>query len=234
MNQSLIPKGLRSLIAASALAHVAVVLLVVYGGRLAARTAPPPQAVLVTKLVRLGKERPKHLLPRKETPPPPPAKPVSVPTPDAPKPSPTPPMPSAKDRIAQLSQVSKALERLKHQKPEELDGHPDGVPEGEVSDLQKAILGSKFGTEVEGCLRDNFVIQGLDRERVRGLDAVVVVRVAPDGRFIDHSLKRGSGMPVFDRATERAIVACGKVSPPPKELASDLRETGIEVTFKPF
>ena len=64
-----------------------------------AHSKPEPKTVIATKLVRLGKERPKELLPRlaKEAPPPPPpSAPPPVPKPKPPEPSKAKPVPKAK------------------------------------------------------------------------------------------------------------------------------------------
>ena len=100
--------------------------------------------------MRLGEKRPEHLLPRKdEGAPPPPAKPapVAAPAAAAAPAQPSPKLPSAKERIAELSKVSDALARLK--KKVAPAGDPEGSPDGEVSDISRAILGNKF--------RNNFV-----------------------------------------------------------------------------
>ena len=64
------PRGLRRMVIGSLVAHVGIVFAVLLFVELGDRFRPPAQTVLTTKLVRLGEERPKEFLPRKEAPPP--------------------------------------------------------------------------------------------------------------------------------------------------------------------
>jgi TonB family protein len=232
-----LPAGLGRFVVLSMALHLAAFVGALGVGQLHLAKAAPVQTVLVTKLVRLGKERPPELLPRKPEAPPPAAKPVAAVTPQvevkdhqpAAKPE---SLPSAKDRIAQLSQVSKALERLKKQGADEPEGLADGVRDGEVSRLAQAMAGNQFATEVYRCIKQYYSIEGMDQSRVRDRSAVVIVRIDTDGRFIEHRIERSSGLEAFDRAVDRAVIKCGKVSPPPSEISDAVRD-GLEVVFQP-
>jgi TonB family protein len=232
LSAEVVPPGLRRALWLSGLLHLGIILALIIASFLHDRDRGPAQSVLTTKLVRLGKERPKELLPRKEEPPPPPEKPAPALVADA-KSAASPDLPSAKDRIKQLTQVSSALDRLKQQAPEEALGSPDGVADGEVSDAKLQVLGDIFGTEIKRCLQQNYAFEGVDAARVRNRSALVLVRVDADGRFIDHRIEKGSGLPAFDRAVESAVRRCGKVSPPHKTLRDTVRKDGIEVLFEP-
>ncbi len=224
-------RGIELAIIASIVGHILVVvgLVVIQGWK--HHRSNRPQTVLTTKLVRLGQERPKELLPRKEEPPPPPEAPAVAPA--APKETtPTAKQPSAKDRIKEMSKVASALERLK-QKNEPVEGHEAGVQDGEVSNVRDAILGSQFATEVYRCLKQNYAVEGVEAGRVKNLHAVVYLRIGGDGAFLEHKVTSSSGMDAFDRAVERAVVRCGKVSPPPQHMREQVREDGFEVEFKP-
>jgi TonB family protein len=234
--------GLWRMVAGSAFAHVGVVAVALGIAQLTVRFAPPPQNVLMTKIVRLGTPRPKEYLPRKEEPPPPaPPPPPAAVAPQTPVPpaSPTPvpksapavgsPVhdngPTAQDRITQMNKSQSALERLK----QKVDGQADGAVDG---DSDEAQLGNIYATEVQKCIKSHFVVEGISQDLVVGRKALVLVRIESDGRFIDDKILEGSGMPAFDDAVRRAVTRCGQVSPPPQPLRNVLRHDGIEVVFQ--
>ncbi len=227
-----LPAGLKRALLVSVAVHVGLIVALVISSTWAERHRPA-RSVLTTKLVRLGKERPKDLLPRKAVPPPPPEKPAPALTP---KDTPAAPssLPTAKDRIKQLSQVSSALDRLKQKAvEEEPEGSPEGVADGEVSDAKLAVLGNLFVTEVLKCLKQHWSIEGVEPARVRGLKATIALRVDASGKLLDESIEKSSGMAAFDRAVTQAVRRCGKVSPPPAELREVVRKDGFEVEFTP-
>jgi len=225
--------GLGKFVLLSIIVHSTLLVVVVFGAQLVHPRRAPPQTVMITKLVRLGVERPPEFLPRIPVAAPPPApRPAPAVAPQS-EPATDSHAPSAKERVAELSQVSNALERLKKQTPVDAEGHPEGVADGEVRSLAQAIAGQKFATEVVRCMKANYAIEGIEPSRVRDKSAQVLVRVAADGRIIHAELQRTSGLEAFDRAVDRAVARCGKVSPPPPELATDVERNGVEVVFQP-
>ena len=88
-----IPRGLRWMLVGSLLAHAGLGLALAITSQAASET--PDEEVITTKLVRLGKERPDDLLPRKTNPPPEPKqKPPQKPKADENKPEPNKPKPN--------------------------------------------------------------------------------------------------------------------------------------------
>jgi TonB family protein len=225
-----LPQGLKRTLWISAAAHVGIIVALVVAS-LEGRGRPMPQAVLTTKLVRLGKERPPELLPRKVAPPPEPQTPAPALSSQSSKDSAT---PSAKDRIKQLSQVNNALDRLRQETQEDPDGHPDGVRDGDVSDAKLAVLGNMYGTEITRCLQKYYAIEGIEPAKVKNLKTTIVLRIDAKGEFMSHRIDHSSGLAAFDRAVEQAVKRCGGVSPPPKELRDDVQRDGILVEFTPF
>ena len=220
----------------SALAHLALLL----GGMAVAhwlQRPKPAQQVIVTRLVRLGPQRPKEALPqlnaspkaapdRRPTPErkPAPADVKAVPTAPA-KPSPD-AKAQAQARAQSRSQAESALARLKR----EAAGAVDGDVAGE-SDL--AEEGDRYLAEVQRCLHAHYEILGLDSSQTQGLHALVVVRIQADGRIFDHRIAQSSGLSAFDQAVSRAVLGCGRVSPPPAHLQRDARKEGIGIDFTP-
>jgi TonB family protein len=226
------PRGFRLTLIGSAVLHVALAVGLVMATTGTSHSSARVETVITTKLVRLGKQRPKELLPRKPRPlPPPPKKSVAIEgatKPAVKKVSKR----GASDRINQMSKLTSALDRLKKSSAEEEpEGHEDGAPEGEVSDLTQALIGSKYGTEIERCIHKHYAIEGIPPGRVAGKNATVYLRISPDGSFADFEIERGSGVPAADRAVERAIQRCGRVSAPPPEIRKQVLRDGIEVVF---
>ncbi len=228
--------------------HGGVVAGIYYLASLAPRLAPPPQSVLVTKLVRLGEVRPKDYLPQKETPPPPPPPPPPASIAPAVAPQPVPPVPPAARALekkpdavvapkndpnsrgpsAPSDAATSALQRLKKQ-----FGAKDGNLNGDVSDADMQVIGNRYLTELTKCLRANFEVQGLNKGSVGNLSAKFLVRIRRDGTIISARVTQSSGDERFDRFAERAAEKCHKISPPPPELRSEA-QSGVGVIFSPF
>lgn len=242
--------GLGGMTVMSLIIHGVGMVAIYFLASWAPRLTPPPQSVLVTKLVRLGEPRPKELLPQKETPPPPPPPPAApnIAPPPAPQP-PTPTTPPAakapvkaptvpspqtsatnNDQAAATSKTNQALERLKKR-----IGTKDGSADGEVSDAELQVIGNRYATELQACLRANFELQGfMDRSAAASLTADVLVRIRRDGTIISARVQKSSGTDRFDRFAERAAQRCHKISPPPPELRSIVQGEGILITFTPM
>lgn len=225
-----LPAGLRSILVGSIAVHGALIAAMVGVNLVQPRFHKTPENVLTTKLVRLGKERPKDWLPRKVEPLPaaaetPVIKPgVETSTENQAK------APSAQERIKELSKVSSALDRLK-KNSEEVEGRADGSVDGEVTDASLAIIGNKYADEIYRCLKTNYNLEGMDAAALKNKKATVVIRIRHDGTFGQSKIETKSGSSRFDDAVLRAVHRCGKVSAPPRELTERVGEDGIEVEF---
>jgi TonB family protein len=232
MGRKTLPKGLKIAVALSLAAHVVVVAGVIFSGN-TSRAKKPLQNVIATELVRLGKKRDEKLLPRKEAPPPEPEKTTPTPVVKPPEPTPAKPpppkeaIPSAKDRLSQMSKVQNALDRLK-QPEEEPEGEETGSQYGTVA---KALAGNRFASEVYACIKANYTLEGITEAQAAALSADVLVRVDGKGKFIESDIERPSGNARFDQNVLRAARRCGQVSPPPPELAKQVRDDGILVKY---
>jgi colicin import membrane protein/protein TonB len=226
-----LPRGLRLTVVGSALAHAGVVVGLVVATSGTSHPRSRTDSVITTKLVRLGKERPKDLLPRKEAPPPPP-KPVNLASEDAAA-VPAKATPSVNDRLKELSRLSGALDRINQESEEEPEGMADGATDGEVTNLAQALVGNRYVTEIYNCVKKYYVVEGIPASRLGNREATVFVRVNGDGTLFDYRVEKSSGLAAMDRAVEHAIKRCGKVSPPPREMAQQVRSDGIEFVFVP-
>ncbi|HET6922019.1 MAG TPA: energy transducer TonB [Anaeromyxobacteraceae bacterium] len=210
--------------AASAAAHALLLLA-------AALARPAPvidleQKPIVARLVRLGEERPKQWLPRKEAESPPPAAPAAVPVPGAAARAPD-ARATGPERPDRLASVMDRLRREKALGEPSRFGSPSGSPLGESSEEE----GDRYLALVQQALHANYrvpaTISEADRQR---LQAVVVLAIQPDGRIAGFRFEKKSGHPGFDEALERAVRET-RLPPPPPEMRQHYREKGLGVRF---
>jgi colicin import membrane protein/protein TonB len=202
----------------------------------------PGQKAITARLVRLGQERPKELLPRKEAAPPPaeeaPAPvaappgptPVPIPAQAAPAARPAAPRAAAKPASAAKggrpggSRLSSVLSQLTQEIQE---GSPEGDPLGDAGQAE----GDQYLAAVVQALRQNYRLPSTIPERERhALQGTLVLHVARDGRILSFEFAKRSGNPVFDEALERAVRQT-RLPPPPAALR-DTYLNGFEVDFR--
>lgn len=240
----------------SALIHAVLIGVAVARG--AAPEIDLEQKPIVAKLVRLGPERPKELLPRKEEPPAPvaaapepapapptPAPPAPAPTPTvtkapaakpapivektAPVKTPTAPQGAPARASARPGGLAGVLDRVRKQVDEQRWGSPDGDPMGDASEGE---AGDRYLALVTRALQENYRLPSTISESERmHLRAQVALFIEPDGRITRYSFERRSGNGAFDDALERAIRQT-RVPPPPPELREAYRSRGISVLFR--
>jgi colicin import membrane protein/protein TonB len=231
------PDRLWPAVAASVAAHAAFFALAA-----AIRPGPtldPGQRPIVARLVRLGEERPKALLPRREEPaaaeatapaatPSPAAVPVPEPKVAGPKPAPPAaarPAAAAKPGRPAGSRLSSVVSELRH---ELQAGSPDGDPSGDAAQAE----GDQYQALVVQALRQNYRLPSTisDRERLF-LHGTLILFIEPDGRILRYEFTTRSGNPVFDDALERAVRET-HLPPPPTPDREGYRRRGLEVDFK--
>ena len=247
--------GFRSMLVGSMVVHLVAVLAFFVFADHQTPSRKRAETLMVTKLVRLGKKRPEHLLPRlQKAPPPPPAKaapqkikpvvkakPRPQPVPKAaPKPVPKarpkpvakrPPRPASPPASHSLSSVFDRL-RAAGTDTEEPEGDPEGDAQGEVSEAGLAVTGSVYATKLDQSIRKCYFIEGVDPSRVAGRATVVWVRVNQAGLIVDFRIEKPSGVQAMDRSVIKAIQACSQGPRPPKELRRRVYNDGIEFEFK--
>lgn len=218
-----------------------------------AHSKPEPKTVIATKLVRLGKERPKELLPRlaKEAPPqpapaaPPAPKPPPPKTPKS-KPQPktkAPPKPASKPKPAVKQEksapstpsVSSALTRLKSLTSSKGDDVPEGAEDGSVlGEAAKRVLGNRYVGEVYTRFKAAYALEGIDAQNpaLAGKSVVIAVWISRRGTVERSKVLKASGVEAFDRSVEKTLKRVRDVPAPPKEIW-DLVSDGIEIEFSP-
>lgn len=227
--------GLSRVVIGSAIVHVLAVgsVAVLAGTGKAMREAP--KAVEV-KLTRLGKKRPDDYLPRKESAPPPPKKAAPVPVTEKPEPQKKPQTKAPekktdpKDRLQNLNRLSNALDRLK--KMDEPEGSEEGSEFGNTSEIVDATERARFGAEVQGCLQQNFILEGLSQQEVRNKVAHIIVSVSASGEVKFMEMRKSTGNERLDRQVQNAARRCKKVGPAPESIGNSW-SSGILVKFRP-
>lgn len=215
---------LRIAVAVSVVAHIAIF------GAWVAWPAPSKarvdldEAIIKTRLVKLGKPRDEKLLPRLPTSPPPPPPPTESrpqPTAEPPKTPDTKPAPESKPSAADI------LNRLKSEvdTPRDLkdlikerigeptdEGRPDGDAEG--SALEGEITASYFA-RVQARIQNAMEVSSVltDEEQVR-LRAVLCLKIGDDGTVSDVTVKT-SGSQIYDADVAAAARRASPVPAPP-------------------
>ena len=203
-----------------------------------------PREFVVTRLVRLGKPRPKELLPRLEEAP----APVPAPAP-APMVAPAPttkvsddahaaPAPKKTDKPIKgkpespADALKRATERARQlgKQTEEREGDPSGSRAG---DAERAAEGDRYATQVSDVLKRGWDIpKGLVSEaELRKLVAVVRIRVDRGGRVQSAKISQRSGNRYFDSSIEEMLANTRRLPPPPPALADSLVRSGFEIEF---
>ncbi len=214
------------------LLHLVIFSAAVYLPRLFDR-AHPPRKPIIAHLVALGRPRDAHLLPRKESPPPsgglaaparvPSTKPTSVPQ---------------KREPSRQELMERALARAAGKAEPQSDEPPDperagsatGSVEGTAATAEE---GDAYFTAVHDAILQHYVVPSVISERERlYLAATVIAWIGPDGRILRHEFEKKSGNAFFDQALELAIQQT-TLPAPPADLARAMRDTGVELNFRP-
>jgi TonB family protein len=195
-------------------------------------------AIVKTRLVKLGKKRDDALLPRLPAAPAPPS--ADKKAPPTLEPDKTNPQPDSSKKPT----AAEILEKLKDdQKPSDVrdlikqrigeatdegreDGDKDGVDlEGEI----KASYFARVAAHIQKRMEVSSVIT--DEERVR-LRAVLSMSIAEDGTLADVKIQTSSGSTVFDNDVLSAARKSSPVPAPPPPVHA-LAASGIALNFCP-
>jgi TonB family protein len=198
------------------------------------------EAVVKTRLVKMGKPRDEKLLPRLPTSPPPtPADKKAPPTDNTPapdKPDPTSSkQPSAADILEKFNKQNakptdvRDLIRDKIGEPTD-EGQLDGDKDG---DALKGELQKTYFQQLIAHIRKRMEVSSTitDEERIR-LKATLFIKVGADGEILDAKIQSSSGSTVFDNDVVTAAKRASPVPAPPP-LVRDLVEQGVGINFCP-
>ncbi len=197
------------------------------------------QAIVKTRLVKLGKERPPDWLPRIDAAPPPPPKHKRA-KPQDEKKKPDQEKPDAKDKPT-AADILKDFEK-KNEEKSVTDIIKDRI--GEATDEGKKD-GDKDGSALDGEIKKTYFTSLIahirrhmevsntitDEERIR-LKATLSIKVGADGEVLDAKIAKSSGNSIFDNDVITAAKRSSPVPAPPPPVR-DLVEAGVGINFCP-
>jgi outer membrane biosynthesis protein TonB len=116
------------------------------------------------------------------------------------------------------------------------EGHPDGVPDGDVTDPRLASLGATYGHRIKRLFLERWVVPTLLGEaQLKKLRAKVNIQVGADMTIAKVEFLDESGNRLFDdtvtNAIERVRVEVRTLPEPPEAIASNIFGGGINLVF---
>lgn len=116
------------------------------------------------------------------------------------------------------------------------EGHPDGVPDGDVTDPALASLGATYGHRIKRFFLDRWVVPTLLSEsELKNLRVKVNIKVDIDMMIVSVTFLKKSGNRIFDDSVQNAIDRVNKevrnLPSPPEAIAPRVFGGGINLTF---
>jgi outer membrane biosynthesis protein TonB len=116
------------------------------------------------------------------------------------------------------------------------EGHPDGVPDGDVTDPALASMGATYGHRINRIFLERWVVPTLLSEKVKDQSKVkVLIRVDINMIITDVKFLKKSGNAMFDNSVQTAIDRVRQevrtLPAPPEALASKIFGGGIVLKF---
>ncbi|MFA5352910.1 MAG: cell envelope integrity protein TolA [Thermodesulfovibrionales bacterium] len=122
------------------------------------------------------------------------------------------------DRIAAI-EAKKRVERMASlRKMVSIGGQGSG--QGKQGQGPAAKEGKDYYSQVMAGIRKQWIFP---ESLGKGLEAIVSIRVAADGKVTIIGMEKGSGNPLFDRSVLRAINLASPLPPPPREMEIGVR-----------
>ncbi len=116
------------------------------------------------------------------------------------------------------------------------EGHPDGVPDGDVTDPALASMGATYGRRIMRLIQERWVVPTLisDTERNK-LKVKIILKFDPEMTIIDFKILKKSGNKLFDDSVSNAIEQLQKdvkhLPEPPDEIAPNIYGGGLAVNL---
>jgi TonB family protein len=211
--------------------HVGIVATILVGHAHRAESVAIPRDFMVARIVRLGKQRPKTLLPTIPTQPVPQAPDTAVkltqnetakPTPKTEKKPPDAKPGDLKSALAHAHMLQQM------QKQEDQEGDPNGSPGGNST---TASGGDIYATAVFNAYFGQWQIPNVVQNK--DLTTRVRIFIAPDGNVLKATIIRPSRNGPMDDSVAEVLSRIKKLPPPPKDRALYLERSGIVLDFAP-
>jgi len=134
----------------------------------------------------------------------------------------------AKKIASSVSRMKKMIEKSSS-RGEPGTGRPEGSPFG---DSDTAREGDVYLTTIHNYIRNNYVVPSILSETEKStLRATIIIYLDPSGRLIKLTFEKRSGNPHFDNSLESAVKKSSPFPPPPKEKARLFQDQGIGINF---
>lgn len=138
------------------------------------------------------------------------------------------------DKLRQVFEKARAFAEVQDNYIPE--GHPDGVPDGDVTDPALASMGATYGHRIKRFFLERWVVPTLLSEKqLQTLKAKVNIRVDIDMVIISVKFLKKSGNPMFDDSVQNAIDRVRQeirtLPAPPEAISSNIFGGGINLTF---
>ncbi len=196
------------------------------------------------RLVQLGEERDKNLLPRitQKQPPPPQKENVKGNTLKQPeKKKEAPPKEKEQKKVESkrqptLAELLKAADIPRDERAEApVEGSKDGVERGDVTDPALALKANMYTRRISALIRENWNIPSIiTREQLRELQATAYFRITFSGDVYNIQIATSSGNNIFDSSIIEAIKRTGNLPlPEDRELRRLVLQEGFECPFTP-
>lgn len=116
------------------------------------------------------------------------------------------------------------------------EGHPDGVPDGDVTDPALASLGATYGHRLKRIFLERWIVPTLiSEEQLKKLQVKVNIQINADMTIGKVEFLNRSGSAMFDdsvqNAIDRVIEEERTLPPPPEAIAARVFGAGINFKF---
>jgi hypothetical protein len=116
------------------------------------------------------------------------------------------------------------------------EGHPDGVPDGDITDPALASIGATYGHRIKRIFLERWIVPTLLSEKaLEKLKVKVNIRVDIDMVIVSVVFLTKSGNEIFDDSVRNAIdkvrVEVRSLPAPPEAIASNIFGGGLNLTF---
>ena len=116
------------------------------------------------------------------------------------------------------------------------EGHPDGVPDGDVTDPALASLGATYGHRIKRLFLERWVVPTLlSQNALVKLSAKINIKVDLEMNIISVKFLKKSGNPMFDDSVQNSVDRVQQevrtLPAPPEAIASNIFGGGINLKF---
>lgn len=138
------------------------------------------------------------------------------------------------DKLRQVFEKARAFAEIQDDFVPE--GHPDGVPDGDVTDPALASLGATYGHRIKRLFLDRWVVPTLlSQKTLEKLSAKINVKVDLEMNIISATFLKKSGNAMFDDSVQNALDKVQQevrtLPAPPEAIASNIFGGGINLKF---